>query len=126
MPQFSVLWLVSEELRMEIRAPKIQDTLGKRYISTILSAVYSIRSPWWWQHHKEADRMPCPEKNTSHKKETLAHRMACSVQQAWQKNKAGILRSQLWHGLKPTVQGRLTAVMWDARLLSTVGTKLTF
>ena len=47
MPQFSVLWLVSEELRMEIRAPKIQDTLGKRYISTILSAVYSIRSPWW-------------------------------------------------------------------------------
>jgi hypothetical protein len=82
MPQFSVLWLVSEKLRMEIRAPKIQDTLGKGFISTILMALYSIRSPWWQQHHKEADRMPHPKKNTSHRKETLAYGMACSVQQA--------------------------------------------
>jgi hypothetical protein len=37
--------------------------------------------------------MPHPKKNTSYRKETLAHGMACSVQQAWQKNKAGIFWS---------------------------------
>jgi hypothetical protein len=39
MPQFSVLWLVSEKLRMEIHPPKIQDTLGRGFISTILRPV---------------------------------------------------------------------------------------
>lgn len=89
MPQLSVPWLVSEKLRMVIWPPKIQDTIGRRFIRIILRAVYSIKSPWGWQHHKEADRMPCPNKNTSHKKRNISPWHGVQSASSMTKNQSG-------------------------------------